>query len=199
MHKLRLLLLCVLLPWLTACVTMHANPNITPTINIGDQQPITLPTPAELHMQLTATQLLSAQYGQKQYTTQVQVEATPQHLVLVALSGWGGQVFAIDYDGKQIHNSSLPMKNSQAGIHHVLTDFIFTYASPDVINTMLQGTSLTLNTTPKQRQILQQGKPIIQIDYQYTNPWQGQVTLKNLALHYTVTITTVSMTQKKVH
>ena len=199
MNNLRLFFLCFILPWLAACVSMQPNPNMTPTVTVGEQQAITLPTPLALHMQLTATQSLSAQYGQKQYTTQVEVEATKQRLVLVALSGWGGQVFSIDYDGKQIHSSSLPMKNSQVGIHHVLTDFIFTYASDDVINTMLQGTSMTLETTTKQRQILQHGKPIIQIDYQYTNPWQGQVTLHNLALHYTVTLTTVSVTQTKVN
>jgi len=198
MTNLRTFLICLLLPWLTACVTMHPNPNLTTTITIDQQQTFTLPTPADLNMQLTATQLLSAQYGQKHYTTQIQVEATPQHLVLVALSGWGGQVFAIDYDGKQIHSSSLPMKNSNLGINHALTDFIFTYASPQVINAMLQGSTFTLKASPLQRQILQHGKPIIQINYQNTNPWQGQVTLHNLTLHYTVTITTVSVTQKKV-
>jgi len=169
-------------------------PPTTPTIQMAGQT-LTLPSPAALNLHQTATQLLSAQYKQQHYTTQVQVETSPQRIILVALSGWGGQVFSINYDGHSIHSNSLPMKNGAIGIHQVLSDFVITYAPATVINHMFAGTPLQLKTTPNQRQVIAHGQPILVINYQYPNPWQGQVTLNNLALHYTMTITTVAATQ----
>ena len=48
-------------------------------------------------MNRTATQILTAEYQIKDkiqtYTSQVQVETTPEKLVLVAIAGWGGEIF----------------------------------------------------------------------------------------------------------
>ena len=58
---------------------------------------IKLPTLRQLDLNRTATQILTAEYQIKDkiqtYTSQVQVETTPEKLVLVAIAGWGGEIF----------------------------------------------------------------------------------------------------------
>ncbi len=171
----------------------------SPKVEIIKGQWITLPTPSQLNFNVTATQILTAQYKIKNkiksYTSQVQVEKTPRKLVLVAVADWGGEIFSIDYNGVTIITSSLPMPNAALGIKHVLTDFIFTYASQQALNKILNSTQIKLIERPRERLFMLNNKPIIKINYQYKNPWQGQVILHNLTLHYTITIKTIVATQ----
>ena len=171
----------------------------SPKVEIIKGQWITLPIPSQLNFNVTATQILTAQYKIKNkiksYTSQVQVEKTPRKLVLVAVADWGGEIFSIDYNGVTIITSSLPMPNAALGIKHVLTDFIFTYASQQALNKILNSTQIKLIERPRERLFMLNNKPIIKINYQHKNPWQGQVILHNLTLHYAITIKTIVATQ----
>ncbi len=181
---------------LSGCATLFRNKAVDiPKIEIAKNQWIKLPTPRQLDLNRTATQILTAEYQIKDkiqtYTSQVQVETTPEKLVLVAIAGWGGEIFSIDYDGTKIKTSSLPMPNAALGITHVLSDFIFTYASSDLLKVILKPTKIRLTIKNRERILTLDNKPIMKIHYQYKNPWKGKVTLRNLALHYTIKITTL--------
>lgn len=190
-------LLCV------GCTSLKTTPppisttSSTPSFEIVPGQTIQLPTPAQLNLNRSATQIVSAQYRIKgatnSYTSEVHIEANSQKLLLVAVSGWGGQLFTIDYNGKAIKSSSLPMPNANIGIQHTLTDFIFTYASPQLLKTMLASTTIKMDIKPLQRIFSVDHKTILQIDYQNEDPWKGKVILHNVPLNYTVTIQTVSV------
>ncbi|MDA7742308.1 DUF3261 domain-containing protein [Francisellaceae bacterium] len=182
---------------LTSCAFLRTHDNDSPKIKVFKNQWIQLPTPQALGLNVSATQILSATYGKKTYSAQVQVEVTPQHIILVALGGWGSELFSIDYNGETIKNSHLPMPNAQMGIQHTLTDFIFTYASPTLLRQTLSSSKITFTVSPRQRVFSLNGKPIIQINYQYTDPWKGKVTLKNIALGYQVNIKTIALKQNQ--
>lgn len=182
--------------FLTSCTALFRSQSVeNPKVEVIKGQWITLPKPSELNFNVTATQILTAQYKIKNkiksYTSQVQVEKTSSKLVLVAVAGWGGEIFSIDYNGVTIKTSSLPMPNAALGIQHILTDFIFTYASKKELDKILSSTSIKLINKSRERLFVLNGKTIIKIDYQNDDPWKGQVVLQNLKLHYTIIIKTV--------
>jgi hypothetical protein len=191
-------IICILLLtlFLNSCALLRTSSEQTPTVTVLNQVSVQLPKPVAFGFNGSATQILTATYtinnAVKTYSSQVEIEKTPHKLLMVALSGFGAEVFSLQYDGVNIHSTSLPMPNAAMGVKHALADFIFTYAPPDVLNVMLQGTGLQLTGTAKMRVIRYQHKPVIKIYYQNIDPWQGKVTLHNLALHYKIDITTVS-------
>ncbi len=194
MKKLFICLLSFLL--LSGCTTLfRSNAVESPKVEILKGQWVTLPKPSQLGFNVNATQILTAQYkikGKiKSHTSQVQIEKTPSKLVMVAVAGWGGEIFSIDYNGITIKTSSLPMPNASIGIQHVLTDFIFTYASANELKKMLTSTQIKLISKNRQRIFMLNNKPIIKINYQSKNPWKGEVVLHNLKLQYKITIQTI--------
>ncbi|MBX9705872.1 MAG: DUF3261 domain-containing protein [Gammaproteobacteria bacterium] len=195
-------LMLALVMLLMGCATVHDNSGLSPTIVIAPGQSITLPTPAAMGFDVTATQILTAQYTinqqTKSYSTQLQVEKTPTKLTMVALTGWGGQAFSIDYDGVTIHSSSLPMAYSAQGIQHTLVDFLVIYAPTPVLNSVLKPTAITLVATSKQRILKLDNKVIMQVDYQNSIPWKGTITLKNFVYHYQLQNNTASYQLGKV-
>lgn len=188
--------LCLFTAALSGCALFRTKAVESPKVEIVKGQWIQLPQPAQLKFNLTATQILTATYNIKNkvysYTSQVQVEKTPEHLILVAVAGWGGEIFSINYNGITIKTSSLPMPHANMGVQHVLTDFILTYASSDLLKSLLNSTKIKLKTTKYQRVFLLHNKPIIKINYKTANPWAGPIVLQNLNLHYTIKIATVT-------
>jgi hypothetical protein len=188
--------LLIILLLLSGCVGFHAPTTISPKVEIIPGQWIQLPQPKQLAFNITAAQILTAKYKIKNktysYTSQVQVEKTPQHLILVAVAGWGGELFSIYYNGITIKTSSLPMEHAGLGIQHVLSDFILIYADKNLLDNILKSTNIKLKINKQQRIFLLHNKPIITIHYQNANPWQGNIVLHNLKLNYTIKITTIS-------
>ena len=162
---------------------------ITPDITVG------LPATRALDLSLSATQLLHARYRLNNETrnrsAEIHIEAAPDKLVMVATGGWGSQVFSIVYQNRQIQTTSLPMAEAGPGVRHVLLDFILTYASPQVIHSMLADTAIHYKLTGTSRHFYHNSQEIITITYQHSNPWQGKLRLVNHVFHYTITIETV--------
>jgi hypothetical protein len=179
--------------FLSGCALFRTHSEASPRIEVLPNQWVQLPTPAELGLHLNATQILSATYKKESYTSQVQVELSSKHIILVALGGWGGEVFSIDYDGQTIQSSSLPMPNADMGVKHTLTDFIFTYASPERLRYILAPTDIHLSVQDKKRIFSIDGKPVMEIDYESADPWKGKVVIHNIKLGYTINISTVSI------
>ena len=172
-----------------------------PSINIHKNN-IVLPEPAALNVNQSASQILSAQYTidgkKKNYSSEVYIEVNAEKLVMVAAAGWGGALFSIDYDGKIIKSSSLPMPNAQMGIKHTLFDFLLTYAPEPVIQKMLFHSDITADYTKKSRRFYINGQPFIEISYQNDNPWIGKVVLRNFLYDYTINIQTLNVSRKSL-
>jgi hypothetical protein len=194
--------LMILFLALSGCAILKVQQSDTPRVEIAPGQIIQLPTPSQLNFNLTASQIVSAQYTiegkTKTYTSEVQVEATPQQLLLVALSGWGGELFSLRYTGQTIQSSSLPMPNAAMGIKYTLSDFILTQASEPVLLSLLKPTEITVKCMPTQRIFTLHGKKIITIDYQGSDAWHGTVILHNFLFNYEVRVQTLSLTPAKM-
>lgn len=183
--------------WLAGCASLQVGSSQIPRAHIASHEWVKLPQPADLRLNVRAIQILTARVGQKIVTTQIAIEITPQHMTLVALSSWGGELFSIQYDGKKVTSKSLPIKHAGMGVRQTLTDVILTYAPTRVIKELLKSTNIVLRVKPRQRIFSMNGKSVIKIAYQYHNPWRGKVTLRNLADHYQIDVTTISMLKNK--
>ncbi len=197
-NKSRILLLIPFAAALLAsgCMTMQKSHSQNMNIRVVNGEAMRLPTPAQLHINLHATQILNAKYKQKSLTAQVQVEINNKKLVLVALGSWGGQVFSIDYNGSSIKSSHLKMPNAALGTNSILRDFLLTYVPTKELKRQLIFSHITLTASNKKRVFSVNGKPIIQINYTYKNPWKGTIVLHNFVQRYTIKIKTISYTKQ---
>jgi hypothetical protein len=193
--------LLVFIVLLTSCALLRQSAESGARVQIGKDQSINLPRPAALGFNLTATQLLTATYHingkTDSYSSQVQIDVNQQHIILVALSGFGSELFSLNYDGEHLKSSSLPMPNAQMGVQQTLTEFILSYAPSTLIRALLKNTNISLHTTARQRIFMQNHKVLIKIDYASNNRFKGKVVLHNNLYNYTITINTISYQLKQ--
>jgi hypothetical protein len=196
-HIHAILLFILLTSLLAGCAFMHVKSSQCPMVELVPHQWLQLPPPAQMKFNFLATQILTANYKIQQkkytYTSQVQIDANSKRLIILAIAGWGGEVFSINYDGARVLTNSSPMPHADMNVEHVLVDFILTYASLDVLNSLLQTTAIKIVAKPQQRIFLLYNKPIIKIDYNDTDPWRGRIVLQNIFYHYRLTISTVKL------
>ena len=171
-----------------------------PEVELFKGVKIYLPTPEALNFNVNQQQILSATYlvdaKEKSYTSEVYVQTNPKQIILVAASGWGGSIFSINYNGKTIESSSLPMPNAQMGITHTLTDFILTYASDDILNKTFENTPVKIIYKPQKRIFLLNNKEAMEITYSDQNRWKGDVILNNYIYHYQIKIKNINNINK---
>ncbi|WP_119343833.1 DUF3261 domain-containing protein [Facilibium subflavum] len=178
------------------CALLKTKQTQTPVVQVF-QQTLQLPAPKALNLHFNASQLLTATYlinGQKKsYTTQVEVEASADKIVLVAAAGWGGSIFSLVYDGVCIQSSTLPMPNANMGVKQTLIDFIFSNASVDVLEKMLKGSNITLKIAPGRRVFMLKGKKVMEIHYQKDPKRKyDEIVIDNNLYHYQVKVKTLS-------
>jgi hypothetical protein len=125
------------------------------------------------------------------YIAQVEVEASPQKIVIVAAAGWGGSIFSLVYDGHKINSSSLPMPHAEMGGKQSLVDFILTYAQASVIKQMLQGTDIRMQSLPNQRRFYIDNELVMQIDYKDEKDLYANVCVENFIYNYRIEIKTL--------
>ena len=148
--KITLLIITVML--MNGCSLFQTKQTQSPTVELAPNQTIILPKPSELDFNLMATQILTAEYqinGKTEtYSSQVEIEKKGSNLVMVALGGWGGEIFSLQYNGTEIKSSSLPMPHANMGIKYALSDFILTYAPERVLHNIFKSTDIKISATP---------------------------------------------------
>jgi hypothetical protein len=166
-------------------------------VSFANNQKLKLPKPSELAMNISATQIVKAQYKTKSYTTETAVEVTPKKIVLVALSGMGTPLYTLVYNGRSIKTSYLPVPHISEGAKQSLLSFILSYSPESVLHKMLKGSGIMLRSVDKQRLFIYDNKLIIKITYQNANPWEGSLLLENQLDNYRVNIDTISVSKHK--
>ena len=189
--------ICIFCILLTNCSMFQQKKSSSTVVSFMHGKNLVLPKPAELAMNISATQIINAKYGAKSYSTESVVEASPEKITLVALSGMGTPLFTIVYDGISIKTSYLPMPHINKGARQALLNFILSYSSEGALHEMLKGSGITLKSTDKQRLFIFDNKVIVKISYKDKNPWEGWVKLENKQDNYTVNIDNISVTKHK--
>ena len=182
---------------LSNCAMFQFNQQDSITIDITPKNSILLPPPSKLGLNENLNQIVSATYTDKDgkktnYTTQTIVQIDDKHIVMVALAGWGGSLFKLDYDGGKITSSSIPLPNKNIGIKQSLTEFILSNAPISVVKSMFLNTNIHIVEKDDERLFIDQNdKKIITIKYSKNKDHKSVIVINNYFYHYIITITDI--------
>lgn len=183
--------LCVLLSH--GCSKLYVQPTIG-RVEIAKTVYLTLPKAEEITRSFDATQLLVADYDERSYSFQAQLEVRPGKITIVAVTMWGGTLFSISYDGSTLRTEGMV---DQQGVNaeYLLADVLLTSWDPAWLNSRLQGAALEVSETTDRRIVSREGVPVIEISYEMSDARTGRTRFKHIERGYVLDIRTAEFTE----
>ncbi|QPK03658.1 DUF3261 domain-containing protein [Vibrio kanaloae] len=183
---------------LTACSMVSQQPSGA-SVSINNDTELALPLPAELGYSLTASQLISATWETDTQQLPVQVEVTPDKVVLAGFSSWGTRILSLQYQNQVIDTQVLSgLGATLPQPEQVLFNLMLTLWPADAWAQPLQTIGWYLVDTDNTRTVFDDDQQaIIRIEYQAkaNEPkLSGDIVFKHLIQGYTITIQTLNST-----
>ncbi len=184
-------LLCALMSY--GCSTGFVKSNVE-RVEIANAVYLTLPRPEEITQSFDATQLLVADYEERSYSFQAQLEVRPGKITIVAITMWGGTLFSISYDGSTLRTQGMV---DQHGVNaeYLLADVLLTIWDPKWVSSRLQGAALEVSESRDSRTVSRDGEPVIEISYETPDARIGRAQFKHVERGYVLDIRTVEFTE----
>ena len=177
---------------LTACVTQQPQETIGAVPGIAWQLRLrpSLPETGEIRQ---ISQLVTATYGADSATLPFYIELSGKSLVMTAIASWGGPLFSVQYDGRQV--SVVPPQVAIPGLEpeYVLADFMLTYWPLSALAPALGELGITVTDDELLRTVKSHGGTLIEIRYSQEERWQSTVSLVQKELNYNISITPVAV------
>jgi Protein of unknown function (DUF3261) len=155
-------------------------------------------TPKQLGARGTSEQKIEANYGDRNATFLSAIEISPEKMTMVAAAATGQRLFTIylSDQGKLDFDPGV-LNDGRIKPEYIVADFQLIFWPAPVIKDALRGSGfiLSLRDAPKiRRELLLDGRLIVEIEYSDKNPWRGGITFKNLERNYGFMITNGSTT-----
>ncbi|PMH20847.1 DUF3261 domain-containing protein [Vibrio splendidus] len=183
---------------LTACSMVSQQPTGA-SVSINNDTELALPLPAELGYSFTASQLISATWQDDTQQLPVQVEVTPDKVVLAGFSSWGTRILSLQYQNQAIETQVLSgLGATLPQPEQVLFNLMLTLWSTEAWTQPLQTIGWHLVDTDNTRTVFDDDQQaIIRIEYQAkaNEPkLSGDIVFKHVIQGYTITIQTLNST-----
>ena len=159
-------------------------------VEVADSVFLTLPDTNEITEQINATQLLVADYGERSFSFEVELEIRPGMITIASVNMWGGILFAITYDGIELHSRGA-INAEGLDAEFLLGDVLITYWDSAWVNDRLQGAVVEDCHENPGRTVLRDGEPVIEISYESANRWPGRTRFRHRERGYELNIDTV--------
>ncbi|MEZ9317256.1 DUF3261 domain-containing protein [Vibrio lentus] len=181
---------------LSACSMVSQQPTGA-SVAIDKDTELALPLPAELGYSFTASQLISATWQDDTQQLPVQVEVTPDKVVLAGFSSWGTRILSLQYQNQAIETQVLSgLGATLPQPEQVLFNLMLTLWPIEAWAQPLQGIGWHLVDTDNSRTVFDENQQaIIEIDYQAepgAHKTTGNIVFKHLTQGYTITIQTLN-------
>ena len=181
---------------LSACSMVSQQPTGA-SVAIDKDTELALPLPAELGYSFTASQLISATWQDDTQQLPVQVEVTPDKIVLAGFSSWGTRILSLQYQNQAIETQVLSgLGATLPQPEQVLFNLMLTLWPIEAWAQPLQGIGWHLVDTDNSRTVFDENQQaIIEIDYQAepgAHKTTGNIVFKHLTQGYTITIQTLN-------
>jgi hypothetical protein len=175
------------------CSTGFVKSNVE-RVEIATAVYLTLPRPEEITQSFDATQLLVADYEERSYSFQAQLEVRPGKITIVAITMWGSTLFSISYDGSTLRTQGMV---DQHGVNaeYLLADVLLTIWDPKWVSSRLQGAALVVSESRDSRTVSRDGEPVIEISYETPDARIGRAQFKHVERGYVLDIRTVEFTE----
>ncbi|MEZ9654691.1 DUF3261 domain-containing protein [Vibrio splendidus] len=183
---------------LSACSMVSQLPTGA-SVTIDKDTELALPLPAELGYSFTASQLISATWQDDTQQLPVQVEVTPDKVVLAGFSSWGTRILSLQYQNQAIETQVLSgLGATLPQPEQVLFNLMLTLWPIEAWAQPLQSIGGHLVDTDKTRTVFDDNQQaIIRIEYQAKvgePKTSGEIVFKHLIQGYTITIQTLNST-----
>ncbi|WP_336083934.1 DUF3261 domain-containing protein [Thalassospira sp. CH_XMU1448-2] len=135
------------------------------------------------------------QSGQDRATFIARIAINADRVKITVLDDLGRRALDIDWTENALDITTADWVSGMVDGRRLLADMVMTYWPVDVVRSAL-GTDLSISETGNKRMIKTQndGDIFMQINRPDGDPWQGQATLRNLALGYDLAINSRRMT-----
>ena len=169
----------------------------TPQVDIAEHTQVSLPTPASLGYQFSASQLITASWAMDDKTTSeqlpVQLQVTNNEVALAGFSSWGTRVLSLSYDGEQIQTEVLNgLQGSLPQPEQVLFNLMITLWPSSAWEGSLNEVRWQMIDKKNYRAIFDSdGEKIIEIQYRSSNKLEGEIDFHHLKHPFSISIQTL--------
>ncbi|MDX1695872.1 MAG: DUF3261 domain-containing protein [Ketobacteraceae bacterium] len=150
-----------------------------------------LQPPEALDRSLSATQFVVFRHGETSVSTLNQVEWGTDRVAIAALSHMGGPLFTLEYENGHLESHASEQLPDKFHTGYVLTDYQLAYLPVAAVRSGIRDASLRVTQTGDERQIMTGDTLLVSIHYEFTDPWQGKVTLRHLQYGYSLEFNTI--------
>ena len=159
-------------------------------IDIAEDVYLVLPTATELTAAFDATQIITADHGDKSHAFEAHLEARSGKITIVAVSAIGTVLFSITYDGVDLQARGV-VEAQVVNAEYVLADVLLSYWDPQWLSSHIDGGELDVSSGGAARAVLRRGEIIIRISHESPELWKGKAEFSNLERGYALHINTV--------
>ncbi|MFV0574850.1 MAG: DUF3261 domain-containing protein [Vibrio sp.] len=203
---------------LSACAAPQKgkDPSAQNQVEIAPRTWVSMPQPQDLGYTLNTSQLISATYHDEQNQTQqnqlpIQLQVTPNKIVLAGFSSWGTRLLSLTYQNSQIDTDvMMGLANSLPKPEQVLFNLMITLWPIDVWQDRLapvgwklteQSVSglATANAIPvvKQRKLFSEtGELVAEMNFTANEALKGDIEFINHPLDFSIEIKTLQYSTK---
>jgi hypothetical protein len=183
---------------LSACSMVSQQPTGA-SVSIDNDTELALPLPSELGYSFTASQLINATWQNETQQLPVQVEVTPDKVVLAGFSSWGTRILSLQYQNQVIDTQVLSgLGATLPQPEQVLFNLMLTLWPVEAWTQPLESIGWYLVDTENSRTVFDDNQQaIIRIDYQAdsgSDKTRGDIVFTHLLQGYTITIQTLNST-----
>ncbi len=148
--------------------------------------------PRQLGISISTEQKIDANYGDRKGTFLSAVEISPEKMTIVAATATGQRLFTLHLSDKgKLDFDSGVLDDTTVKPEYIVADFQLIFWPAETIRAALQGPewALVLKDTPRvRRELLRDGRLIVEIEYSHKNPWRGGIAFRNLQRNYSLAI-----------
>lgn len=166
-------------------------------VEVGPGLLVDLPQPDQLQQNINVSQLITAQWGDKnKQQLLVQLQVDDQQVALAGFSAWGAKLLSLNYFGEQAGNKvetnvMTGLAGSLPEPEQVLFNVMLSIWPTQAWQKSLAAIGWTLQEKGLQRQLIDQnGHIVVIIDYEKKPYLDGKITFKHNDLNYKVIIET---------
>ncbi|MBA3580866.1 MAG: DUF3261 domain-containing protein [Gammaproteobacteria bacterium] len=116
------------------------------------------------------------------------IEATPDVITLVGMSGLGNRILTIRLSGEDFTVDRSPLLPAQLDAFYVLRDIQFCFWPEQALRDKLEPNGWRIETTPNSRAFYKKNQLITQVQYEGATPWSGKVHYTDKIMGYTLDI-----------
>lgn len=150
--------------------------------------------PQSAERSLSLSQLVVGKFQDQEQTLRVEIDLTPQRLVMVALTSMGVPVFTLEQHASSLDVQALGQDAMPFDPRHILSDFQIAFWPAAVLTARFETLGLSLRETPdkKARTIFgQQGQTLVEIAYDDPTSNTGDIAIVHFDRPYRLRIKTL--------